>query len=296
MDIRLVCFYGKVFCEVLSGSLEKAILDVHNKLRRQEGAADMKIMSWNGPLANQASKWAEKCHFEHGFDKTEGVDGSAGQNLFISGGSGQYTDMEAVVKAWYNEKKDYNYNKLSCSKVCGHYTQVVWADTNRLGCGYKYCSKLTEDNGKVKNNVHYIVCNYSPPGNFKGQKPFKKGDACSLCSSGSGWCRDGLCDSCSSASGDCTCPLKCKNCGTLNSSNCKCKCSTGWTGGDCSEDCKDNHSKCGKSPGYPKSVCKNPTIIDFMKSNYGGQKICNDASEMKIGKIVIILSILLAYI
>lgn len=157
-----VSLLEKVLGEILTGSLQKEILDTHNKLRRQENAGNMKIMSWNGPLATQANKWVELCHFEHGFNKTTGVEGSVGQNLFIASGTGTYTEMAKVVNAWYAEKKDYNYNKLSCSKVCGHYTQVVWADTNLLGCAYKHCPKLTENNGKVHTNAHYVVCNYLP--------------------------------------------------------------------------------------------------------------------------------------
>ena len=31
---------------------------------------------------------------------------------------------QKAVAAWMSEKKDYNYGSNSCSRVCGHYTQV----------------------------------------------------------------------------------------------------------------------------------------------------------------------------
>ncbi|NET40232.1 MAG: hypothetical protein F6K19_51255 [Cyanothece sp. SIO1E1] len=45
---------------------------------------------------------------------------------------------------------------------CYHYTQVVWRRTNKLGCGIADHRRL----GKI------VVCNYDPPGNFLGQRPY----------------------------------------------------------------------------------------------------------------------------
>ena len=47
------------------------------------------------------------------------------------------------------------------SSGTGHYTQVVWADTEELGCGMVY----------YKGTTYYetlIVCNYAKGGNFQG--------------------------------------------------------------------------------------------------------------------------------
>lgn len=34
---------------------------------------------------------------------------------------------KSAILAWYNESKIFDYNTLSCSGVCGHYTQVsIW--------------------------------------------------------------------------------------------------------------------------------------------------------------------------
>lgn len=40
-----------------------------------------------------------------------------------------------AVSAWAAESTDYDYASNTCSGVCGHYTQVVWAATTQVGCG-----------------------------------------------------------------------------------------------------------------------------------------------------------------
>jgi hypothetical protein len=51
------------------------------------------------------------------------------------------------------------------SNGCGHYTQVVWRNTERVGCGYSTCQAQGF-------NFEVWVCNYDPPGNFIGQAPY----------------------------------------------------------------------------------------------------------------------------
>ncbi|EER39652.1 conserved hypothetical protein [Histoplasma capsulatum H143] len=42
----------------------------------------------------------------------------------------------------------------------GHFSQIVWKDTNTVGCATVKCS----------NNLRWnTVCNYGPPGNFGGR-------------------------------------------------------------------------------------------------------------------------------
>lgn len=70
----------------------------------------------------------------------------------------------SAVAMWVNEKVDYNYNSNTCAtnKVCGHYTQVVWRKSVRLGCAKVRC----------RNGGTLISCNYDPRGNYVGQKPY----------------------------------------------------------------------------------------------------------------------------
>jgi len=84
-----------------------------------------------------------------------------GENLFATSGKGGYV---SALNAWYGEKKDYSLGTNRCkpSKVCGHYTQLVWKDTKEVGCAQ----------AKSSSGGTFIVCQYSPPGNYRGQKPY----------------------------------------------------------------------------------------------------------------------------
>ncbi|MCV9386776.1 CAP domain-containing protein [Reichenbachiella ulvae] len=132
------------------------IIDRHNFWRNEVGVADIQ---YSQELAEVAYTWAQElkkqgCAFKHSKN-------SYGENLF-KGTHGYYTAGDAV-DAWGNEKKDYNYKKNICesNKVCGHYTQIVWRNTTEVGCAKVIC----------EGNVTW-VCNYNPPGNYVGQKPY----------------------------------------------------------------------------------------------------------------------------
>ncbi|RJE74223.1 pathogenesis-related family 1 protein [Reichenbachiella sp. MSK19-1] len=132
------------------------ILERHNFWRADVGVGEIK---YSEELAEVANKWAielkkQDCAFKHSRN-------SFGENLF-KGTVGYYTAGDAI-DAWGNEKANYNYSKNTCdaNKVCGHYTQIVWKNTTEVGCAKVIC------NGNVT-----WVCNYNPPGNFVGEKPY----------------------------------------------------------------------------------------------------------------------------
>ena len=83
----------------------------------------------------------------------------------------------------YNEKEHYNFDTRTCAtKKCGHYTQVVKANSRYVGCAFRRCPD------KV-----LTICNYSA-GNLYSSRPHTKGPACSKCASGAGWCKNKLCN------------------------------------------------------------------------------------------------------
>lgn len=65
---------------------------------------------------------------------------------------------------------------MACVGVCGHYTQLVWANTRFVGCARWHCSGLRYPSS--------IVCDYGPGGNINGQRPYQAGSgvngACDL--------------------------------------------------------------------------------------------------------------------
>ena len=78
----------------------------------------------------------------------------SGQNLFQGSPAGSYS-WPKIIQAWWKEKKDYNLRTMRprSNKVVGHFTQIAWANTNKIGCGWAAC------NGGRKT---IAVCNYSP--------------------------------------------------------------------------------------------------------------------------------------
>nr|XP_030147750.3 peptidase inhibitor 16 [Taeniopygia guttata] len=84
------------------------------------------------------------------------------------------------MEEWNGERKFYNSTTSTCvpGQTCDNYTQVVWAETTRIGCGSSFCKK---SHGIETENVHLLVCSYYPPGNMKGKKPYQEGPSCEMC-------------------------------------------------------------------------------------------------------------------
>uniref|UniRef100_A0A672JIL5 Cysteine-rich secretory protein LCCL domain containing 1a n=1 Tax=Salarias fasciatus TaxID=181472 RepID=A0A672JIL5_SALFA len=184
----------------ITDSDAQQILDLHNKLRGQvyPPASNMEYMVWDTELERTAEEWAETCLWEHG---PAGLLPQIGQNLGAHWG--RYRPPTFHVQAWYDEVKDYTfpypqecnpYCPFHCSgPVCTHYTQLVWATSSRIGCAVNLCYNMNVW-GQIWAKAVYLVCNYSPKGNWWGHSPYKHGTPCSACPpSYGGGCKDNLC-------------------------------------------------------------------------------------------------------
>jgi hypothetical protein len=142
----------------------EGITAAHNAARASVNPAPdapMPPLAWDAELAAVAQAYADECIWEHS-------GGPYGENLYAA--AGQLASPEQVVDSWVSEVADYNYGSNSCSGVCGHYTQVVWADSLRLGCGVTNCTTGSPFGGF--DAWQNWVCNYDPPGNWVGEKPY----------------------------------------------------------------------------------------------------------------------------
>lgn len=135
-------------------TLRNDMVAAHNFYRAKVGVP---AISWSDQLAARAQEWATTLVSQGGYRPRR--DGRFGENLFeISGG---HASARIVVGAWASEQTAYHYRSNSCSARCGHYTQVIWRDTKRVGCG------AARDGRR-----EVWVCNYDPPGNFVGERPY----------------------------------------------------------------------------------------------------------------------------
>ncbi|EEE50692.1 hypothetical protein OsJ_30952 [Oryza sativa Japonica Group] len=120
-------------------------VNLHNSARRADGVGPV---SWDPKVASFAQSYAAKragdCRLQHS-------GGPYGENIFW-GSAGRAWSAADAVASW----------------VCGHYTQVVWRKSVRIGCARVVCAA---------NRGVFITCNYDPPGNFNGERPFLTLDA-----------------------------------------------------------------------------------------------------------------------
>nr|XP_005292347.1 cysteine-rich secretory protein LCCL domain-containing 2 [Chrysemys picta bellii]XP_008166855.1 cysteine-rich secretory protein LCCL domain-containing 2 [Chrysemys picta bellii]XP_023961300.1 cysteine-rich secretory protein LCCL domain-containing 2 [Chrysemys picta bellii] len=179
---------------------KEEILMLHNKLRGEvyPSASNMEYMTWDDELERSAEAWAQECIWDHG---PASLIMSIGQNLAVHWG--RYRSPAFHVQSWYDEVKDYTYPyphecdpwcPERCSgAMCTHYTQIVWATTNKVGCAVNVCKQMSVW-GEIWENAVYLVCNYSPKGNWIGEAPYKNGRPCSECPpSYGGSCQNNLC-------------------------------------------------------------------------------------------------------
>ncbi len=106
-----------------------------------------------------AEKMAKSGTFAHSSaDERNG----AGENIYTSPNNEVNDAMLAelskeVIDCFYNEIKDYDFKKPVFSMSTGHFTQLVWRQSTKLGVGVT-----------VGNDGSYVVARYGPAGNMMG--------------------------------------------------------------------------------------------------------------------------------
>ncbi len=145
-----------------------AMLKEHNVVRDEAGVPPL---TWSTTLAASAQKWSEtlkgeSCKMRHTPNP------QYGENIYQAWTTaipeeGLVSSPKKAVTAWAAEEAFYNYAKNTClpGEMCGHYTQLVWANTTEVGCGVSVC--MGEDR-----QTDIWVCQYNPYGNITGLKPF----------------------------------------------------------------------------------------------------------------------------
>lgn len=117
-------------------------------------------VTWDDTVAAFAKVGADRCIFSHRQQS------QYGENLHAASFEDTPT---AVIESFESEKQYYTYSTNGCTATCGHYTQVVWRSSVRIGCATTRCTV----NSPFGNGPWYLTaCNYDPPGNFVGMRPY----------------------------------------------------------------------------------------------------------------------------
>ncbi|EFJ37505.1 hypothetical protein SELMODRAFT_76987 [Selaginella moellendorffii] len=148
-------------------STQSDFLDAHNSARASVSTSPrIPPLSWSTDAAAFATQWITSLRDTKNCGLVHSGNRAYGENLYKWQGSPGLPppNPAEAVKSWVSERKDYTYATNSCAagKVCGHYTQVVWRNTQRVGCASITCP----------GNAMLVSCNYDPPGNWVGQKPY----------------------------------------------------------------------------------------------------------------------------
>jgi pathogenesis-related protein 1 len=135
------------------GGLAREMLIAHNNIRAE---AELPPLQWSSELAAFSQKWADYLIAKN--KAAHNSNSPYGENILVTGlGSTPST----VVMEWASESQDYTYRSNACNGDCGHYTQLVWRSTRKVGCA------------RALNGQREIwVCSYDPPGNYRGGRPY----------------------------------------------------------------------------------------------------------------------------
>ena len=143
-----------------SSSIAATLIAVHN---RERVAFGVPPLAWDPSLAAAASAFAAELASEGRLrhaPRSQRL--GQGENLWI-GTRGGYP-LEAMVGGWSIERRQFRpgifpaVSRTGHWADVGHFTQMVWPTTSRLGCGLASSARWD-----------VLVCRYAPAGNVDGR-------------------------------------------------------------------------------------------------------------------------------
>ncbi len=144
-----------------SGSAEAEWLAAHNAERAQFGTAPLE---WDRELAGEARDWARKLASEGTIRHASREDRKGrGENLWM--GTRGYFRPQQMIASFASEKRHFRagtFPQVSTTGKwadVGHYTQIVWRDTRKVGCALEQGRQFD-----------VLVCRYWPAGNVIGTR------------------------------------------------------------------------------------------------------------------------------
>merc|ERR1712032_500380 len=167
----------------------------NGKVKANDGVlhpvANMEKIYCNNDLAKKAQEFADQlvkeCSFHHNRNPYIGKEGwPVGEIISkkvsfkrLTPQNHLNTAIDIAFEQCWEERHKFHKNlfdkKYEFDFKTGHFTQMAWAETSEIGCGYaNYSTKKFPTN-------EIIVCDFAVEGNDIGRKPDIPGKACSKC-------------------------------------------------------------------------------------------------------------------
>ena len=123
----------------------------------------MPPLVWDNSLGTAAAGYATQMAMTGRFAHSDrSLRRGTGENLWM-GTHGAFS-VEAMVGGWASEKRFFragtfpNVSRTGDWEDVGHYTQMIWPTTQRVGCALAATQR-----------AEYLVCRYSGAGNIDGR-------------------------------------------------------------------------------------------------------------------------------
>jgi hypothetical protein len=122
------------------------------------------LMAWDPALATGAATYARQLAYSGTFAHSDrSARRGIGENLWM--GTSRAFSLEQMVGTWISERQWFrqgifpNVSRSGGWARVGHYSQIIWPTTTRVGCGLA--------NGRGRD---VLVCRYAPAGNIDGRR------------------------------------------------------------------------------------------------------------------------------
>ena len=151
---------------LMHSTVTTEMLQLHNRHRARHCAGPLTISPQLNQIAQSyAEQLAATSKFEHSGNRL-GKE-ALGENLYMQWISRGRVNVsaKAAVKSWYDEIALHDFKRPVFSAETGHFTQMVWKDTKKMGVGVA----LSPDKREV-----YVVTNYYPAGNIVNPGMFER--------------------------------------------------------------------------------------------------------------------------
>lgn len=159
------------------------ILNLHNDLRNKlafgdlsgfQNASNMMSVSYSNELEYLAQCWSNHCEVRN-------PPCTSSMNYDVIGTNIAYLEeycegskcYQEAMQMWYQEYGKIDRKSIDTFPISlksNNFSQVIWADSNQVGCGKTFFNDGT-----------LVVCHYTPSGNIPGKSIYRKGVPCTNC-------------------------------------------------------------------------------------------------------------------